>query len=43
MNPVRLLLDRGVVVGVGSDAPVVPIDPWLTVHALEHHHDPRSD
>ena len=40
MNPVRLLLDRGVVVGVGSDAPVVPIDPWLTVHALEHHHDP---
>ncbi len=39
MNPVRLLLDRGVVVGVGSDAPVVPIDPWLTVHALEYHHD----
>ena len=39
MNPVRLLLDRGVVVGVGSDAPVVPMDPWLTIHALEHHHD----
>lgn len=39
MNPVRLLLDRGVVVGVGSDAPVVPLDPWRTIHALEHHHD----
>ena len=39
MNPVRLVLDRGVVVGVGSDAPVVPMDPWLTIHALEHHHD----
>ena len=42
MNPVRLLLDRGVVVGVGSDAPVVPMDPWLTIHALEHHHDPTQ-
>ena len=39
MNPVRLLLDRGVVVGVGSDAPVVRMDAWLTIHALEHHHD----
>ena len=42
MNPVRLLLDRGVVVGVGSDAPVVPMDPWPTIHALEHHHDPAQ-
>jgi len=40
MNPVRLLTERGVVVGVGSDAPVVPMDPWLTIHAMEHHHDP---
>ena len=40
MNPVRLLLERGVVLGVGSDAPVVAMDPWLTIHALEHHHDP---
>ena len=39
MNPIRHLLDRGLVVGVGSDAPVVPMDPWLTIHALEHHHD----
>jgi predicted amidohydrolase YtcJ len=42
MNPVRSLIERGVPVGVGSDAPVVPLDPWLTVHALEHHHDPTQ-
>jgi predicted amidohydrolase YtcJ len=42
MNPIRSLLDRGVVLGVGSDSPVVPIDPWLTIHALEHHHDPSQ-
>jgi predicted amidohydrolase YtcJ len=42
MNPIRRMLDRGVVVGVGSDAPVVPIDPWLTIHAMEHHHDPSQ-
>jgi predicted amidohydrolase YtcJ len=42
MNPIQTLLDRGVVVGVGSDSPVVPIDPWLTIHALEHHHDPAQ-
>lgn len=42
MNPVRLLLERGVLVGVGSDAPVVPMDPWLTIHALEHLHDPAQ-
>jgi predicted amidohydrolase YtcJ len=42
MNPVRLLTERGVLVGVGSDAPVVPMDPWLTIHAMEHHHDPAQ-
>jgi predicted amidohydrolase YtcJ len=42
MNPFRTMLDRGVVLGVGSDAPVVPLDPWLSVHALEHHHDPAQ-
>ena len=42
MNPFRTMLDRGIVVGVGSDAPVVPMDAWLTVHALEHHHDPSQ-
>jgi predicted amidohydrolase YtcJ len=42
MNPIRTMFDRGVVVGVGSDSPVVPVDPWLTIHALEHHHDPAQ-
>jgi predicted amidohydrolase YtcJ len=42
MNPIQLLLDRGVVLGVGSDSPVVPMDPWLTIHALETHHDPSQ-
>jgi hypothetical protein len=39
MNPFRSMLDRGVVLGVGSDAPVTDLDPWLAVDALEHHHD----
>ncbi len=42
MNPFRTMLDRGIVLGVGSDAPVVPLDPWLTIHALEHHHEPAQ-
>jgi predicted amidohydrolase YtcJ len=42
MNPFRTLTQRGLLVGVGSDAPVVPMDPWLTVHALEQHHDPAE-
>lgn len=42
MNPIQLLLDRGLVLGVGSDSPVVPIDPWLTIHALTTHHDPTQ-
>jgi predicted amidohydrolase YtcJ len=42
MNPLRRMLDRGVVVGVGSDSPVVPMDPWLTVYAMERHHDPAQ-
>ena len=41
MHAVRTMLDRGIEVGAGSDAPVLPLDPWLTVHALEHHH--RAD
>ncbi|HEX6131754.1 MAG TPA: amidohydrolase family protein, partial [Actinomycetota bacterium] len=42
MNPFRTMLDRGVVVGVGSDAPVTALDPWLAVAALEGHHDPAQ-
>ena len=39
MNPFRTMLDRGVVVGAGSDAPVTPLDPCGAVAALEGHHD----
>ena len=42
MNPFRAMLQRGVVVGAGSDAPVTELDPWLAVHAMEHHHDPAQ-
>lgn len=42
MNPFRTMLDRGLVVGAGSDAPVTPPDPWRTVAAMEHHHDPAE-
>ncbi len=38
MNPFRTMLDRGIVVGVGSDAPITPLDPLLAVHALTTHH-----
>jgi len=42
MNPFRTMVDRGVEIGVGSDAPVTPLDPWLAVSSLEEHHDPRQ-
>jgi predicted amidohydrolase YtcJ len=42
MNPFRTMLERGIQLGVGSDAPVTPLDPWLGIAALEEHHDPRE-
>jgi hypothetical protein len=42
MNPYRTMLERGVVLGAGSDAPVTPLDPWRAVTAMEDHHDPRQ-
>ncbi|MDP9329571.1 MAG: amidohydrolase family protein [Actinomycetota bacterium] len=42
MNPFRTMLERGVELGVGSDAPVTPLDPMLTLMALEGHHDPAQ-
>jgi predicted amidohydrolase YtcJ len=38
MNPIRTMLERGLVVGAGSDAPVTPLDPWIAVAAMEDHH-----
>jgi predicted amidohydrolase YtcJ len=42
MNPIRSMLDRGIVVGAGSDSPVTALDPWLAVEAMERHHDPAQ-
>jgi predicted amidohydrolase YtcJ len=42
MNPVRTMLERGVVMGAGSDAPVTPLDPWAAVAAMQTHHDPSQ-
>ena len=42
MNPFRSFLDRGMEIGVGSDAPVTPLDPMLGVDAMEHHHSPEQ-
>ena len=39
MNPFRTMIDRGVEVGVGSDAPVTPLDPMRCIASLEGHHD----
>jgi hypothetical protein len=36
------MLDRGVEVGVGSDAPITSLDPMLAIEALERHHDPAQ-
>ena len=42
MNPFRTMIERGVEVGAGSDAPVTPLDPLLAVDALQHHHSPAQ-
>ena len=42
MNPFRSMLDRGLELGAGSDAPVTPLDPMAGVEALERHHDPAQ-
>ncbi len=42
MNPFRVMLERGMEFGAGSDTPVTPLDALLGVDALEHHHDPTQ-
>ena len=39
MHAIRVMLERGIEVGAGSDSPVAPLDPWRTVQALETMHD----
>lgn len=38
MNPFRWMLDRGLELGAGSDAPVTPLDPMAGIDAFERHH-----
>ena len=40
MNPFRTMVERGVEVGVGSDAPITALDPMRAIVGLERHHDP---
>lgn len=40
MNPFSAYLARGLLIGAGSDSPVVPLDPMEAIWALENHHDP---
>lgn len=39
MNPIRTMIDRGIQVGAGSDTPITPFDPMLSIAACEMHHD----
>jgi predicted amidohydrolase YtcJ len=34
--PLRALLDAGAVLALGSDAPVAPLDPWVSIAAAVH-------
>ncbi len=42
MNPFRSCLERGVELGVGSDAPITELDPMAGIAALERHHDAQQ-
>ena len=42
MNPFRTMLERGIELGSGSDAPVTALDPMLGIGALERHHEPSQ-
>jgi predicted amidohydrolase YtcJ len=39
MNAYRTMIDRGIEVGAGSDTPITPFDPMLSIAACETHHD----
>jgi predicted amidohydrolase YtcJ len=42
MNAFAAFRDAGVVLALGSDTPVTPLDPWAAVHAAAHHQTPGS-
>jgi predicted amidohydrolase YtcJ len=37
LNPFSRLASAGVILALGSDAPVTPVDPWAAVQAAVHH------
>jgi hypothetical protein len=39
----RSMLDHGVKVALGSDAPVAPLDPWLAIAAAVHRGEPGDE
>jgi len=39
----RSLLDAGVTLRLGSDAPVAPLDPWLAMAAAVHRNSPEDE
>ncbi|MDP9794412.1 putative amidohydrolase YtcJ [Catenuloplanes nepalensis] len=41
-NPLAAMLNVGVPLAFGSDAPVTPLDPWGAVRAAVRHHTPHS-
>lgn len=42
LNPYAAMLEAGLPLAFGSDAPVTPIDPWRAVRAAAHHRTPSS-
>jgi predicted amidohydrolase YtcJ len=42
LNPFAAMRAAGVVLALGSDSPVTPVDPWGSVLAAVRHHTPGS-
>ena len=42
MDPIRTLVDSGVLVGAGSDSAVTPLRPLLGVHSAVNHSNPAE-
>jgi predicted amidohydrolase YtcJ len=40
LNPFAAMAAAGIPLALGSDSPVTPLDPWGTVRAAVHHHNP---
>lgn len=40
LNPFATMATAGVVLALGSDSPVTPLDPWGAVRAAVRHHEP---